>query len=164
MDALPARAWFVIACFFALGWATCETRRVLDKRRRQRNSDPQRIGNNLQLSYAIRGIVLASILTAVTMARFDWPVLVAWLVSINVATLVFYGWDKVAAVISVLRVPETSLHALALVGGSPGVLIGQDLFKHKISARKAGFRGVLLGIVGLQAAGLVLYLRSRTGS
>jgi uncharacterized membrane protein YsdA (DUF1294 family) len=47
------------------------------------------------------------------------------------------------------------LHAAALVGGSPGALIAQMLFRHK--TRKFKFRLIFVGIVALQCAAVFGY-------
>lgn len=52
-------------------------------------------------------------------------------------TLVTYGVDKSAARRGRRRVPERRLHLLSLLGGWPGALAGQQLFRHK--RRKRGF-------------------------
>ena len=42
-----------------------------------------------------------------------------------------YGWDKRRARLDGRRVPEKTLHLLALSGGWPGALAGQKTFRHK---------------------------------
>jgi len=49
----------------------------------------------------------------------------------SVITLLVYAWDKRAAGGRRRRRPESTLHLLALLGGWPGALLGQRLFKHK---------------------------------
>jgi uncharacterized membrane protein YsdA (DUF1294 family) len=81
----------------------------------------------------------------------------AWLISINVVTLLLYGYDKRQAVVGRTRVPEVALHLAALLGGSPGALLGQRLFLHK--TRKLRFQIIFVAIVLVQAAGVYLYWR-----
>ena len=74
----------------------------------------------------------------------------AYLISINAMTLLLYGHDKRQAVVGGTRVPELALHTAALLGGSPGALLGQQLFRHK--TRKLRFQMVFAAIVLLQVA------------
>lgn len=43
----------------------------------------------------------------------------------------FYAKDKAAARAGAWRVPENSLHALALLGGWPGAVLAQERLRHK---------------------------------
>jgi len=83
--------------------------------------------------------------------------LYAGLVGINVVTLALYGYDKRQAIIGRTRVPEATLHIAALLGGSPGAIVAQGLFRHK--TRKLGFKIVLAAIVLLQMAAIYGYWR-----
>lgn len=49
----------------------------------------------------------------------------------SLACFVVYGWDKGLAANGSRRVPEQTLHTLALLGGWPGALVGQRYFRHK---------------------------------
>ena len=49
----------------------------------------------------------------------------------SLACFVTYGRDKRRAASGGRRVPESTLHLLALFGGWPGALIGQRRFRHK---------------------------------
>ncbi len=60
------------------------------------------------------------------------------------------------------RVPEKTLHLLALFGGWPGALMGQRVFRHK--TQKFGFRIVFWLCVTLHltvVGGIVYVLQSR---
>src|SRR5947199_10791773 len=59
------------------------------------------------------------------------PVLVSWLVAVNLTTFATYGLDKRQAVASGRRVPEATLYMLAALGGSPGAFAAMRLFRHK---------------------------------
>jgi uncharacterized membrane protein YsdA (DUF1294 family) len=50
-------------------------------------------------------------------------------------TFVVYGFDKLAARRGGRRVRERTLHLLALCGGWPGALAGQQIFRHKTRNR-----------------------------
>lgn len=54
-----------------------------------------------------------------------------WFLLANVLTLVVYGGDKMAARNAWRRVPESTLLAFGFVGGWPGAILGQQLFRHK---------------------------------
>ncbi|EOL9119811.1 DUF1294 domain-containing protein [Enterobacter ludwigii] len=56
---------------------------------------------------------------------------ILWLLLINVRTLAMYGADKMAARRAMRRVPEATLLVFGLIGGWPGAIIGQQLFRHK---------------------------------
>lgn len=62
----------------------------------------------------------------------------AYLIAVNLLAFVFMGRDKAAAQRGARRTPETTLLALAVVGGSVGGLLGMILFRHK--TRKPAFR------------------------
>jgi uncharacterized membrane protein YsdA (DUF1294 family) len=55
------------------------------------------------------------------------------------------------------RVPEATLLGLALVGGTPGLVLGMALARHK--TRKPGFLLPLAGILAIQL-GVLLYVYS----
>jgi len=91
-------------------------------------------------------------------ADFGWPVVFAgaWLVGLSAAaisgrlpfwvpaiyavvsviTFVTYAADKSRAGTGDRRVPERTLHLLALVGGWPGALVAQRYFRHKTLKRR----------------------------
>ena len=81
----------------------------------------------------------------------------AWLISINAIALLLYGHDKRRAIVGRTRVPEIALHGTALLGGSPGTLLGQQLFRHK--TRKLSFQAVFAAIVLLQIVAVCVYWR-----
>ena len=57
--------------------------------------------------------------------------LAMWFVLASVLTFVIYGADKMAARKAWRRVPEATLLICGVVGGWPGAIIGQQLFRHK---------------------------------
>lgn len=54
---------------------------------------------------------------------------------LSTITFVVYGFDKLAARRGGRRVRERTLHLLALCGGWPGALAGQQIFRHKTRNR-----------------------------
>ncbi len=108
------------------------------------------------------GVVLCvTIALAVLLWRLGLAPLWAGLIGMNAVALLLYGFDKRQAIASGTRIPEAVLHVVALLGGSPGALLGQELFRHK--TRKRAFRLVLAAIFLLQAGLIYGYWRfSRT--
>ncbi len=72
---------------------------------------------------------------------------------VSVITFVSYAADKQAAKRGAWRTPEQTLHGLALVGGWPGALLAQQVFRHKSS--KSEFRAVFWCTVMLNIAAFV---------
>jgi uncharacterized membrane protein YsdA (DUF1294 family) len=68
------------------------------------------------------------------------------------ACLIAYGWDKRQAGNGGRRVSESTLHLLAFLGGWPGALLGQRLFRHK--TKKVKFR-IVFWIVVLSHVAIV---------
>jgi uncharacterized membrane protein YsdA (DUF1294 family) len=73
-----------------------------------------------------------------------------WMAVASAAAIVAHAADKRAAARGGRRVPEGTLHLLALVGGWPGALLAMQLFRHK--TRKPSFLLVTVGIVLVHAA------------
>ncbi len=84
------------------------------------------------------------------------PLLLAYLLAINLITFMTYAHDKRAARKHKSRTPESTLHLLALLGGSPAALAAQQLFRHKTIKRS--FQWVYWGIVILQVAVVVYWI------
>ncbi len=82
-----------------------------------------------------------------------------YLLLVNAVTFFVYGADKFQARRGAWRVRESTLHLLALVGGTPGALAGQLIFRHKTIDRR--FRLVFTMIVVLQAILVVVVLAIR---
>lgn len=70
--------------------------------------------------------------------------------AVSLATLVATVADKAKARRGGARVPERVLLGLALVGGSPGLVLGMALARHK--TRKVSFLLPAFGIVLMHAA------------
>lgn len=81
------------------------------------------------------------------------------------ASFVAYGLDKRRAAVGGPRVPERTLHVLALLGGWPGAILAQRRFRHK--TRKVSFLVVFWAVVVLHVGivGAAAYtLLSSSGS
>ncbi len=85
-------------------------------------------------------------------ARHDrlLPWLAGAYVVLAVFTLGLYAWDKRAAMQARSRIPEQTLHLLALSGGWPGAMLARPLFRHK--TRKQPFTGIFWCTVLLNLA------------
>ncbi|EAZ9179556.1 TPA: DUF1294 domain-containing protein [Salmonella enterica] len=80
--------------------------------------------------YLNRFCYLILISAAVGSIFTSHPVMM-WFLLANVLTLVIYGIDKTAARKTWRRVPESTLLVFGVVGGWPGAIVGQQLFRHK---------------------------------
>ena len=94
-----------------------------------------------------------------------WGLLVIWLVLVNLAAFVVFGWDKFKAKYrekhpAARRVPERTLFLLAILGCSVGALLGMRVWRHKTLHRsfRIGIPLILAAQV-LLGIGLWLYLR-----
>jgi uncharacterized membrane protein YsdA (DUF1294 family)/cold shock CspA family protein len=78
--------------------------------------------------------------------------------AMSLSTVAVYAADKRRAGTAARRVPERTLHLLALVGGWPGALLAQQELRHK--TRKVGFQSLFwLIVIGHAAAvGLAVWL------
>lgn len=89
---------------------------------------------------------------------FNWRVSVWFALAYGVASLLcllVYAIDKSAAIAGRRRVPEQTLHLLALAGGWPGAIIAQQMLRHKSS--KAAFRVAFWFTVVANVAAFVTY-------
>jgi uncharacterized membrane protein YsdA (DUF1294 family) len=67
---------------------------------------------------------------------------------VNCLSFLIFGWDKGMALAGGWRIRETSLLAIAALGGSAGAKVGQAVFRHK--TRKEPFRADLNRIILVQ--------------
>ena len=81
-------------------------------------------------------------------------IVIWYLVIINIAAVVVYGWDKLCAIRKRWRVPEMTLLVVALLGGSIGAIAAMQVFRHKTLHLK--FKYGLPFILALQIVGLVV--------
>ncbi|NDC37113.1 MAG: DUF1294 domain-containing protein [Proteobacteria bacterium] len=68
--------------------------------------------------------------------------------AITAAAFALMGFDKGISGSGASRVPERILWGVAALGGSLGIFLGMQFFRHK--TRKASFQFVLIGIFVLQ--------------
>jgi len=103
------------------------------------------------LIFGILSFLFVAVVSAYLSQKTDF--LLAYLIAINIATFLLYGYDKLISSGDKLRVPELNLQALALLAGSPSALIAQKFFRHKTI--KSSFQLVYWGIVLIQVGVLV---------
>jgi uncharacterized membrane protein YsdA (DUF1294 family) len=84
------------------------------------------------------------------------PVIFAYAV-MSFVTFCVYGFDKRRAKCGGWRVSERHLHGLEFLGGWPGAILGQFLFRHKL--RKVTYMLVFVGIITVHVAGWVWWYR-----
>lgn len=104
---------------------------------------------------------LAAAIVGAIALRIPWPIFVASGV-MSLASLSLYGLDKSAAGQGARRVPEKVLHLSDLLGGWPGGLAGQSIFRHK--TRKASFQAVFWVTILLNIAGVWAVMQAAEAS
>lgn len=80
-----------------------------------------------------------------------------WFLLVSLLTLVIYGVDKTAARKAWRRVPETTLLVFGVVGGWPGAIAGQQLFRHKTQKQPFKTYFIISVIVNISVI-IALYL------
>ncbi|HDS1734650.1 DUF1294 domain-containing protein [Pseudomonas sp. BP8] len=85
----------------------------------------------------------------------SWLALAAYPL-LSLISLLLYWQDKQQARTQARRTPEKVLHASELLGGWPGALLAQQLFRHK--TRKLSFQLTFWGIVALHQMGWFYHL------
>jgi uncharacterized membrane protein YsdA (DUF1294 family) len=107
------------------------------------------------LSIGIASLFLAVICGLAVRGILPLGVLLLYMAA-SLASAVAYAADKSAARTGRWRTAERTLHVLALVGGWPGALIAQRMFRHK--SRKRSFRIVFLLTAAANCGGLLWFL------
>ena len=100
-----------------------------------RNSAVKKHTKESQLPVAFATIFVMSAFIAAHFERTSWLVPVA-IVLLSLITFLAYGWDKALAKNGQSRTAESALHSMSLLGGWPGGLLGQRLYRHKSSKRE----------------------------
>lgn len=95
----------------------------------------------------------AAVLGALALGVLPWWVGV-WYAAWSLVAFTGYGLDKAAAKRGASRVSEQTLHLVDVVGGWPGAIVAQQVFRHK--TRKRSFRRVFWAGVVLNLAALVV--------
>ena len=82
--------------------------------------------------------------------------LLVYLFLINAVGLIFMLADKIKARKSKWRIPEATLMAIAIIGGSRGIYMGMRLFRHKTLHAKFAI-GVPVILAAQIVLGIILY-------
>jgi uncharacterized membrane protein YsdA (DUF1294 family) len=113
--------------------------------------------------FLLAGAILTTATTWLFLRQLHVGAVPAYLAGVNLTTLGAYLYDKSAAggaigavaPANLWRVPEAVLHLLALAGGTPAALAGQQIFQHK--ARKRSFQAWFWVIVVAQVIAAVAW-------
>ncbi len=87
-------------------------------------------------------------------SAFSLHPFITWALLASTLTLMVYGMDKMAARKAWRRIPESTLLILGVVGGWPGAILGQQLFRHKTQKQPFKtyfFISVIVNIMALAA-------------
>jgi uncharacterized membrane protein YsdA (DUF1294 family) len=76
--------------------------------------------------------------------------------AISLVTFCIYYFDKFASLNGRWRVPENSLHLLAVFGGWPGAMLGQRILRHKTV--KQPFRRIFWLTVMINCVVILVFL------
>lgn len=109
------------------------------------------------LFYAILffGLTLAGTLAIWWILK--WDIVLAWLISVTVVTLLAYRFDKGIAGSERTRVPERILLLLALAGGSLGAILGMYFIGDRHKTSKTSFMLPFFAILIVQAILVGIY-------
>jgi len=80
---------------------------------------------------------------------------IAYYVLMSALAFALYGVDKRRAARGAWRISEATLHTIELLGGWPGALLGQRMFRHKW--RKTSYVVVFWTIVAAHGLGWIVY-------
>ena len=106
-------------------------------------------------------LFLMAVLMLVLLTGLPVMVLVAYLL-MSLVTYLVYALDKSAAKRNEWRIPENTLHLLALAGGWPGAMLAQERLRHK--SIKQPFRTLFRITLVLNVCGLLLLLTPQGSS
>ncbi len=106
--------------------------------------------------YTFIGVGVAYSLASSFQTRLTVHPYATWMAGASMMTWVLYAWDKRCAELRVLlgnwRVPELTLHLMALLGGFPGAWVARSMFNHKLNVKRHP------EIVTILAASTILHL------
>ena len=120
------------------------------------NVTPGSVQRGPATNFLLVAVVLSALAGVVSAWWLELPLLWAYLLGVNLSTFALYAYDKNVAGSTRLRVPEKVLHLLALLGGTPAALVGQQALRHK--TLKGTFQAWFLGILMVQVGVYVGYV------
>ena len=103
-------------------------------------------------------VFAAALAVAIVGAALPWWV-PAWYGAVSIVAFAAYGLDKRAAKRGAPRTSESTLLLMGFVGGWPGALVAQQLFRHKTrkrSFRRAFWLSVVVNVLVLAAVAALL--------
>ena len=80
-----------------------------------------------------------------------------YLAVVNLAAFALMGVDKRRAKRGAWRIPERTLFLPAIMGGSPGAILGMQMFRHKTRHRQFMIGMPLILLVQLVIVGLLIW-------
>lgn len=79
----------------------------------------------------VAALVIGGAVGAALVVAISVPVLVAYVLGLGLSTFLIYGYDKLRAVRGGVRVPESALLTLSVIGGAAGGWAGMLIWRHK---------------------------------
>ena len=90
-----------------------------------------------------------------------WGFVLIYVMFINALTYLTFWMDKERAQMGLYRIPESTLHLLAILGGSPAALFARQKLRHK--SRKQPFGVILVAITAFQVIAIIGWFGGMTG-
>lgn len=90
-------------------------------------------------------------------------VLIVYLALMNIFSFAAMGWDKRRAVRHRARTPERRLLLYAIIGGSPGAILGMLIFRHKTKHLKFTLGLPVILVLQIAIAAGILMIQARSG-
>lgn len=120
------------------------------------------MSKNIYWYFLLTSFLIFSTLMIVFTLKLKAHLFIAYIISVNITLLFLYMYDKFTSMFSWLRVPESILHLLTLLGGTPIAWLAQKIFSHKTSklSFQSTFKKIIFlqVLVGLFIGGTILYL------
>ena len=124
-----------------------------------RDSDSANISSKVNFLEIIFAILFFSILGLLVSSGKLQLTTVLLYVAVSLITFITYAVDKSKSLNSEWRIPEVTLHMLALTGGWPGAIIAQQTLRHK--STKKSFRSMFFITVLFNISLLAFFIFSK---